>query len=109
LIDTRRDLHRVDRKFGVYVVFDLPSTGLIDEFFGCFGNHGEADVVQPVEQLLERRMFIILEDNGVCLSMRNILSVGLVIRRGSNDPTMMYPKYIRSRRQSAGQQSPYHN
>jgi hypothetical protein len=63
LIDTRRDLHRVDRKFGVYVVFDLPSTGLIDEFFGCFGNHGEADVVQPVEELLERRMFIILEDS----------------------------------------------
>ena len=30
----RRDLHRVDRKLDVYVPFDLPSTGLIDEFFG---------------------------------------------------------------------------
>jgi hypothetical protein len=65
LIDMRCDLHCVDRKFDVYVAFDFPPTRLIEEFFGCFGNHGEPVVVQPIEEWLERRMFIILEDSGV--------------------------------------------
>ena len=68
LIDMRRDPHCVDRKFDVDVALDLAPASLIDEFFGCFGNYGEAVVVQPIEERLERRMFVILED-GRCNRM----------------------------------------
>ena len=65
LIDTRCDLHRVDREFDVHVAFDLRSSILINEFFACFSNHGEPVVSQPIEERLERRTFAILEDCGV--------------------------------------------
>ena len=45
--------------------FNLAPPGLVDEFLGRLGDDGIAIVVQPIDERLERRMFIILEDDGV--------------------------------------------
>ena len=50
VIDVVGKLHRVDCKLDVHIALDLPVAAGVDKFLGGFGNHGEAVVVEPIEQ-----------------------------------------------------------
>jgi hypothetical protein len=52
-------------RLDVHVALNLAPPGLVDEFLGRLGDDGIAIVVQPIDERLERRMFIILEDDSV--------------------------------------------
>ncbi len=50
VIDSVRELHRVDCKLDVHVALDLPVAVGVDKFLGRLGDHGEAIVIEPIEQ-----------------------------------------------------------
>ena len=65
VVDVGRHLHRVDRELDVHVALDLAPAGGVGELLRGLGDHGEAVVVQPVDQRPDRRIFLGLEQRRV--------------------------------------------
>lgn len=65
MVNVRRDLQGVDREFDIHVAFDFAPAHGIGKLFGRLGHHGEAVVVQPVDERFDRRIFVILQEGGV--------------------------------------------
>ena len=65
VVDVRRHLHGVDGELDVHVALDLAAAGRVGELLGGLRHHGEAVVVQPVDQRADRRVFLGLEQRGV--------------------------------------------
>jgi hypothetical protein len=59
------ELHGIDRELDIHVTLYLAPAVGIDKFLGRLGDHGEAVVIQPVDQRAYRRKILILNDGGV--------------------------------------------
>ena len=65
VVDPGRKLHGVDRQLDVHVALDLAAALAVRVFLGGLRHHGEAVVVQPVDQRADRGIVIVLEQSRV--------------------------------------------
>ncbi len=65
MIDMRRHFHHIDGQFDIHVALHLPAAHGIGVFLGRLGHHGEAVIVEPVDQRPQRRIFLILDQGRV--------------------------------------------
>jgi len=59
------EFHGVDGQLDIHVAFDLTAAFAVSVFLGRFGDHGEAVIVQPVDQRADRRVIVVFQQRGV--------------------------------------------
>ena len=61
MIHPRGQFHRVHGQFNVHVALDLTPAHAVRVFTGWLGDHGEAIVIQPVDQRPDGRIFVVFK------------------------------------------------
>ncbi len=72
MVVERRHLERIDGELDVHVALDLPAPGGVGELLGGLGDHGEAVVVEPVDQRPDRGVFLILDQRRVVVGAQQV-------------------------------------
>jgi SsrA-binding protein len=85
VIVERRQFQGIDTQLDVHVAFHLAPPRGIGELLGRLGNHGEAIIVQPVDQRADGRIFLVLDQRGVIVGAQQI---GAAIELGQQAPVV---------------------
>jgi hypothetical protein len=61
----RGGFHGIDRQLDIHVALHLAAAIGVGEFLRRFGHHGEAVVMQPVDQRTDRGILVVFQKRGV--------------------------------------------